>query len=73
VITLNNLEIQTLFAQALLGDYEGDDAWTAISALQQNGSHEVFDYAAAWCLVRRSVEESASGNDPVSASTRAFN
>ena len=43
-------EVDELFAQTLLGDYEGDDAWTAVSALRQDGSREIFERAAAWCL-----------------------
>jgi len=43
-------EIETLFAQTLLGDYEDDAAWAAVVALRQNGSREIFERAAAWCL-----------------------
>ena len=43
-------EVEALFAQTLLGDYEGEDAWAAVSALRQDGSREVFEHAAAWCF-----------------------
>jgi HEAT repeat protein len=41
-------EIDALFARTLLGGYEGDDAWEAVSTLRQDGSREVFERAAAW-------------------------
>ncbi len=43
-------EVEELFARTLLGDYEADDAWDAIAELRSNGSREIFEYAAAWCL-----------------------
>jgi HEAT repeat protein len=42
-------EIEALFAQTLVGDYEGEDGWKAVAALRQDGNRAVFDYAAAWC------------------------
>jgi hypothetical protein len=42
-------EVEALFAQTLLGDYEGEDAWAAVSVLRQDGSREIFEHAAAWC------------------------
>ena len=47
---MNTSEVEALFAQTLLGDYEGEDAWTAVSALRRDGSREIFEHAAAWCL-----------------------
>lgn len=41
-------DMEDLFARTLLGDYEGDDAWEAVCALQREGSREIFDYAAEW-------------------------
>jgi HEAT repeat protein len=41
-------EIQILFAQTLLGDYESEEPWAAVSALRMDGSREIFEYAAAW-------------------------
>ncbi|MGH9535359.1 MAG: HEAT repeat domain-containing protein [Terriglobales bacterium] len=38
-----------LFEQTLLGDYEDEEPWAAISALRLDGSREIFDNAAAWC------------------------
>jgi hypothetical protein len=46
---MNTSEVEALFAQTLLGDYEGDGAWAAISSLRQDGSREIFEHAAAWC------------------------
>jgi HEAT repeat protein len=47
--TMDSEKIQILFAQSLLGDYESDDAWTAVSALRMDGNREIFESAAAWC------------------------
>ncbi|MGI9072819.1 MAG: HEAT repeat domain-containing protein [Bryobacteraceae bacterium] len=43
-------EAEALFAQTLLGDYEGEDAWAAVSALRLDGSRQIFERAAEWCL-----------------------
>jgi hypothetical protein len=43
-------EVEALFAQTLLGEYEGSDAWAAVDALRQDGSREIFEHAAAWRL-----------------------
>lgn len=42
-------EVEQLFAQTLVGDYENEDAWKAVAALRQDGSVEIFQHAAAWC------------------------
>src|SRR5437879_1442790 len=47
---MNTSEIEVLFAQTLIGDYDGEAAWAAVATLHQNGSRQIFDYAAAWCL-----------------------
>jgi HEAT repeat protein len=47
---MNTSEVERLFARTLLGGYEGDDAWEAISTLRMDGSREIFEHAAAWCL-----------------------
>lgn len=47
---MNTSEVEALFARTLLGGHEGEDAWTAVSELRQNGSREIFEYAAAWCV-----------------------
>jgi HEAT repeat protein len=46
---MDSTEIEALFAQALLGDYEGEEAWAAVSALRRDGSREIFERAAEWC------------------------
>ena len=43
-------QAELLFARTLLGDYEAEDAWEAIAALHSNGSREIFECAAAWCV-----------------------
>jgi hypothetical protein len=47
---MNTSEIEALFAQTLIGAYEDDGAWAAVSALRQDGSREIFEYSAAWCM-----------------------
>lgn len=42
-------EIDELFAQALMGDYDDELPWKAVSALRRIGTREVCDRAAAWC------------------------
>ena len=42
-------KLQQLFAQTLSGDYYGDQPWEGVTALQQLGTREVFDFAADWC------------------------
>src|SRR6266581_2731918 len=49
-VSMNTSEVEALFAQTLLGDYEGEDGWMAVSVLRLDGSREVFEHAAAWCL-----------------------
>jgi HEAT repeat protein len=46
---MNPSEIDPLFARALVGDQEDEEAWEAIRTLRLNGSREIFDRAAAWC------------------------
>jgi HEAT repeat protein len=47
---MNTAEVEALFARALVGDYEADDAWEAVFALQRDGSREIFEHAAEWCI-----------------------
>ena len=42
-------EIEDLFAQTLVGDYEGERPWEAVWKLPLIGSRKVFDHAAQWC------------------------
>ncbi len=46
---MTSSEIQNLFQQTLVGDYDDEIPWDAVSALQRNGSREVFE-TAALCL-----------------------
>src|ERR1700722_20941545 len=46
---MDSEKIQSLFAQTLVGDYESEEAWAAVSALRMDGNREIFEYAAAWC------------------------
>ena len=51
-------EIDHLFSQSLIGDYDDKLAWEAVSALQRIGTREVFDRAAAWCKSENPKERS---------------
>jgi HEAT repeat protein len=53
---MDSEKIQGLLAQTLLGDYESEDAWAAVSALRRDGSREIFEYAAAWCRSDDSIK-----------------
>lgn len=46
---MDSEKIQVLFEQTLLGDYESEEAWAAVSALRMDGSREIFEKAAGWC------------------------
>jgi HEAT repeat protein len=47
---MNTAEVEALLARTLLGDYDAEDAWEAVHALHRDGSREIFDRAAAWCV-----------------------
>jgi HEAT repeat protein len=57
-------DIDALFAETLLGDYEDDKPWDAVQSLRRIGTREVFNKAAAWT---ESVEplERARGLDVI--------
>jgi HEAT repeat protein len=59
---MNTPEMEALFARTLLGDYEAEDAWTAVSELRQNGSREIFEYAAAWCASDDSIKRARAAD-----------
>ena len=40
--------IHQLFDQTLLGQYEDEEPWNAVSELRSNGSREIFEIAARW-------------------------
>jgi HEAT repeat protein len=41
-------DLRQLFSQTLLGEYEDEAPWDAVSKLRSNGSREIFDIAARW-------------------------
>jgi HEAT repeat protein len=43
-------EVQALFEQTLTGGYDDEAPLAAVSALRRDGSRDIFDHAAAWCL-----------------------
>jgi HEAT repeat protein len=47
---MNTTEVDALFARTLVGEYDNEDAWEAVSALHRNGNREIFERAAAWCV-----------------------
>jgi HEAT repeat protein len=58
-------EIDQLFAQTLMGDYDDELPWKAVSALRRIGTREGFERAAAWCKSVHSLER-ARGADILS-------
>jgi len=57
-------DIDALFAETLLGDYDDDKPWEAVQALRRIGTREVFDKAAAWTESVKSLER-ARGLDVI--------
>lgn len=46
---MNASEIESLFAQTLVGEYDSNEVCAAIATLRSNGSREIFTHAADWC------------------------
>ena len=44
-----NPDINELFSQTLIGDYDDDAPWEAVHALRRIGSREIFVLASKWC------------------------
>ena len=44
-----NIDIDSLFAQTLVGDYDDDAPWDAVHSLRKIGSREVLEKAIDWC------------------------
>ena len=59
---MNSSKIEDPFAQTLLGDYDADTPWKAVTALQNIGNREVFDRAVALCS-SQNPSERARGAD----------
>jgi hypothetical protein len=53
---MTSSEIEQLFDRTLLGDYEDEGAWDAVSALQRDGSLEIFDIAARWLKAKEPLK-----------------
>lgn len=45
----SEIDVDSLFAQTLTGDYEDDAPWDAVGALRLIGSREVLEKAISWC------------------------
>lgn len=59
---MSSPEIDELFAQTLVGDYDDELPWEAVNALRRIGSREVFNRAIAWCKSGNPLER-ARGAD----------
>lgn len=46
---MDSEQVQSLFEQTLVADYESEETWAAVSALRMYGSRDVFEHATAWC------------------------
>ncbi|HET6844084.1 MAG TPA: hypothetical protein VFK06_20755 [Candidatus Angelobacter sp.] len=46
---MSQANINELFDQTLLGDYDDETPWQAVHALRRLGTREIFDQAAKWC------------------------
>jgi hypothetical protein len=46
---MTSQEIDDLFAATLLGDYDDDAPWTAVTELHMNGNRIIFEKAVEWC------------------------
>ena len=65
------MNIETLFAQTLHGEYDDDAPRKAVLTLQQIGYREVFDKAALWCH-SQDVFRHFRGYEPVSCLPTGF-
>lgn len=45
-------EIEKLFTATLLGEYDDESPWAAVSQLRLNGNQYIFEKAAEWCRSR---------------------
>jgi HEAT repeat protein len=55
-------EAEALFAQTLLGGYDDEAPWEAVSALRQDGSRDIFEHAVAWCLSDDALKRARGAN-----------
>jgi HEAT repeat protein len=56
ITAMTSSEIEQLFDRTLLGDYEDEGAWDAVSALQGHGNLEIFDIAAGWLKAKEPLK-----------------
>jgi HEAT repeat protein len=55
-------EIDKLFANTLLGNYDDDAPWAAVSQIQSNGNRYIFEKADEWCRSHDPKFRSRSAN-----------
>jgi hypothetical protein len=53
---MTSSDIEQLFDRTLLGDYDDDGAWDAVSALHGHGNLEIFDIAAGWLKAKEPLK-----------------
>jgi HEAT repeat protein len=56
ITAMTSSEIEQLFDRTLLGDYDDEGAWEAVSALHGNGNLEIFDIAAGWLKAKEPLK-----------------
>jgi HEAT repeat protein len=53
---MTSSETKRLFDRTLVGDYEDDGAWDAVSALRSDGDREIFEIAAQWLKAKEPLK-----------------
>jgi HEAT repeat protein len=59
---MTSSEIEQLFDRTLLGHYEDEGAWDAVSALQRDGDLEIFDIAARWLKAKEPLKRARAAS-----------
>jgi HEAT repeat protein len=57
-----NLDIDSLFAQTLIGDYDDDAPWAAVRSLHNLGSREILDRAVEWCSAEDALKRARAAD-----------
>lgn len=64
-------QLDDIFAQTLVGDYDDDSPWEAVKTLRKIGSRAVFERAAEWCRSEDPLRR-ARGADVLAQIGRTF-
>jgi hypothetical protein len=70
---MTSAEIDGLFEETLVGDYDDELPWKAVSALRRIGTREVFDRAATWCKSGNPMERARGASVLAPALVAALN